>query len=233
MYRFSISLQNRSQDCCGIKNWELSDDYFGTPLHAMNGNQTEDIRNDLIHQLARVVLYRADLPVPDEKAYVRFFRNAHLINVENVLLSESAIAGASDEEIRNIIRIAASFSIRVLLKPEADHPAETSLERYAALRCSDTGLFYDPSEYVKQHRNPYRDILYKSSLKDDIVFLRVDDMVFDTLQPVLPEHGNAQIKECASTLLARSFRGYFSFANYGDYSVSEVIPAFCQTLSYL
>lgn len=229
MYHFSISADSITAQCYGIKNLELSDGCFGMALCDMNGTQIEDIRNLLIGQLARVSLYRVDMPVTEYDRYVRFFRNAHLIQTENILLTKSAISSANDEDIRKIIRIGEAFSIRILFKPDA----QFGLSHYDALRCENTGLFYDPCEFVKQHINPYRDVLYTGKYKGDIVFLRVGDMVFDTLEEVLPERGNAQIKECASALLCRSYGGYFSFAKYGNLELSNVIQAFCISLSRL
>lgn len=226
MYRFSIAAQSPSH---GISNLELTDGCFGLSLADMNGVQIEAVRCHLLQDLARVVLYTTDMPVSDVSSYVRFFRNAHLIQAENILLSSAALAQAPDSSIREILAMGASFSIRVLFRPDADFP----LERYAALRNDWTGLFYDPVVYVRQHQNPYRDILYKCRFKDDIRFLRVCDMVFDTLEPVLPEHGNAQIKECAATLLTRHYPGYFSFGPYGGPAIADVIATFCKTLSLM
>ena len=226
MYRFSIA-SNKPR--YGISNLELADGCFGFPLCDMNGAQVEAIRNDLIHQLARVVLYSVEMPVTETERYIRFFRNVHLIQAENVLLTDSAIVNATDSDIQSIIRMGEAFSIRILFRP--GHAF--SLERYAALRSEWTGLYYDPMEFVKLHINPYRDVIYKNKCKDDIIFLRVCDMVFDTLETVLPEHGNAQIKECAATLLTRHYRGYFSFSPYGTQCVQDVIHAFCNSLTHM
>ena len=226
MYRFSIASRNPSH---GISNLELQDGCFGQPLAQMNGAQVEEVRNELISSLARVVLYAVDMPVTETQNYIRFFRNAHLINAENILLTGAAIEKATDADIQSIIRMGEAFSIRVLFRPE---PA-FSLERYTAIRGPWTGLYYDPLEFVKQTVNPYRDVIYKNKCKDDIYFLRVCDMVFDSLEPVLPEHGNAQIKECAATLLTRHYSGYFSFRPYGDLALEDVILAFCNALCNL
>ena len=226
MYRFSIA---SNEPCHGISNLELSDGCFELPLCDMNGTQVEEIRNKLIRQLARVVLYAVDMPVRETERYIRFFRKAHLINAENVLLTDKAIAEASDEDIQSVIRMGEAFSIRVLFCLDRDF----TMERYAGIRGDWTGLYYDPTEFVKQNINPYRDVIYKNKCKDDIFFLRVCDMVFDTQEPVLPEHGNAQIKECAATLLTRHYPGYFSFRPYGNLAQEDVIRAFCNSLSNL
>ena len=111
MYRFSIA-SNKPR--YGISNLELADGCFGFPLCDMNGAQVEAIRNDLIHQLARVVLYSVEMPVTETERYIRFFRNVHLIQAENVLLTDSAIANATDSDIQSIIRMGEAFSIRMI-----------------------------------------------------------------------------------------------------------------------
>ena len=64
-----------------------------------------------------------------------------------------------------------------------------------------------------------------------MVFLRIQDYVANSLQPVLPMHGNCEIKDAASGLLARRYEGYFSFAQYGDdIALQDVIREFCQIL---
>lgn len=231
MYHFSIALDEKNHECYGIRNLEVTDGYFGTPLSRMDGGQVEDIRDMLIRKLSRIVLYTVDMPVCEYDAYVRFFRNAHLIGVENVKLAYTAIRGAQDESVRKVLAIAEAFSIKVLFELEAAHMESFGMEQYVALRSENTGLIFNPNEYVKLHINPYLGTLYKLKLKDDIVILRVCDMLYDSLIPTLPEKGNSEIKECASNLLTRSYQGYFSFSAYSDqFPVGDVIGAFTEAL---
>ena len=134
MYQFSIALDDLNSCTCGIANWEVKDGFFGADLAAMTPAQAEDARDLLIRKLSRVVLYTTDLPVSDYVAYVRFFRNAHLLGIVNVCLSNAAVAGASDDQIRRVIAIGASFSIGVLFRLEAEYMDSFGFERYAALR---------------------------------------------------------------------------------------------------
>jgi len=231
MYKFSIALNRENSENYGIQNIELTDGCFGAPLWQMSGSQIEDVRCALIRSLRRVVLYTTDLHVSEYEKYVVFFRNAHMIQAENVLLTYEAIKGADNDAIREVIRIAEAFSIRVLFKLEAAHIEEFGFERYGELRGDRTGLFYDPCEFVKQKIQPFRGVLYKNKYKDDVVFLRVGDMLFDSHEPMMPEKGHAQIKECASVLLIRSWKGYISFAEYGDFALPDIISAYCETLT--
>ncbi len=234
MYRFSIALANQNDERHGISNLELTDGCFGAPLWELSPEQLEEIRDRLIYELSRVVLYTVSLPVREQEKYVRLLRAAHLLNVENLHLTYAAVEGASQEEIQAVIRMAEAFSIRVLFCIEAAHIEQFDFEAYRALRGENTGLIFDPSEFVRLHKCPFLSVLYKLKFKDDIVFLRVNDMLYDSLTPMLPEHGNSEIKECASNLLVRSFSGYFSFAKYGDeIDLSEVISAFCSALCNL
>ena len=231
MYRYSIALNNLQTDRFGIQNLELTDGCFGLPLCDMNGDQLEDVRNTLITQLSRIVLYRTDMSVAEYDRYVRFFRHAHLLQVENVLLTCKAVHGASNETIAQIIRIAAAFSIRILFCFEAAYIDEFNFDRYGQLRGEYTGIFYDPNEFTKQEQQPFRDILYKNKYNADIVFLRIEDMLYNTHTPMMLEKGNSQIKECASWLLARNYNGYFSLAAYGDFTVQNILPAFCRMMT--
>ncbi len=223
MYQFSFHADSLTDSLRGIQDLELSAASLGMPLEAMNGAQLEDVRNALISSLRRCVLYTTDLPARDTAAYIRLFRNAFAIRCGHILLSDRALAGVDDEPLREIIRMAYSFSIPVLFRPGANFP----LTRWDGLRAPGAGLFYDPNEYVKLHVDPFHAHIYPGKYRKDIVFLRICDMIFDTWEPVLPEHGNAELKECASFLLASGFRGWFSF---GTFRREETVAAFTQTL---
>lgn len=231
MYHFSIAVDDKNTCTHGITNWELTDGYFGALLSRMTPDQVEDARDLLIRKLCRVVLYAVSEPVSDYAAYVRFFRNAHLIGVENVKLSFAAIDGASNEQIQKIIAIGASFSIKILFELEAEHMDVFGFEQYAAVRGENTGLVFNPNEFTKAGILPYTNILSKTKFAGDICFLRVCDMQREPLQPAQLQKGNSEIKECASKLLARSYSGYFAFSTYSkDIPVSEVIEAFAEIL---
>ena len=231
MYQYSIAIGENNKDTFGIKNLELCDGYFGKPLALMSPAEVEDARNYLIKSFCKVVLYTVSMPVSQYDSYVQFFRNAHLIGAENVKLAFDAIDGADNAQILQVIKIADAFGIKVLFEIEASASEKFGFEQYKALRSDATGLIFNPNEFVKLHQNPFLTVLYKSKLKDDIVFLRVCDSLYDSNIPMLPEKGNSEIKECASNLLSRSFKGYFSFTKYGDdIAVGDVMDAFVNAL---
>lgn len=233
MYQYSIAVNSLTDNRHAIQNLELVDGCFGAPLQDMSGAQIEDVRGALINSLTRIVLYSTDLPVTEYNAYIRFFRNAHLLHVENVLLTYTAVAHADNAAIARIVKIAEAFSIRVLFRFEAAHIDEFNFARYGELRGPFTGIFYAPNEFTKLHIPAFREVLYKNKYKDDVVFLRIEDMLFDSHTPMMLEKGNTQIKECISVLLTRNYNGYFSFGAYGNFTAAEIIPAFCRALSNL
>ena len=230
MYRFSIALNAQNDKTYGIQNIELTDGCFGAPLWELDGNRLEDIRNDLILNMRRIVLYSTDLPVSEYEHYILFFRKAHLLNIENVHLTYAAMDGADDDSIRKIIVLGEAFSIRIVFLYEYAHLDAFGVERYAALRSENTGLIFDTCEFVPKRINAYRQMLHTYRYRNDVLFLRVHDVLFDTLEPKLPLHGNSEIKDAASGLLARGFKGYFSFIPYGNFPMQDIIQAFCALL---
>ena len=215
MYQFSIALENSNSCTYGISDWEVQEGFFGAPLASMTPEQRENARELLIRKLSRVVLYATDMPVADYAAYIRFFRNAHMLGILNVKLSAKAIAGASSREISKIVAIGESFSIGVLFELEAASIASFDLEQYAAVRTEYTGLVLNPVELLKAGIAPYNKILSKTRFASDIRFLRVCDAVAESGVPAALGKGNCELKECTSKLLTRTFNGWFAFAPYG------------------
>ena len=231
MYQFSIALENMNSCTYGIPNWEVQDGFFGSPLASITPQQREDARELLIRKLSRVVLYATDMPVADYAAYIRFFRNAHMLGILNVKLSAKAIAGASTEEISKIVAIGDSFSIGVLFELEAATIESFDFERYAAVRAENTGLVLNPMELLKAGIAPYNKILSKTRFAFDIRFLRVCDAVAESGVPVALGKGNCELKECTSKLLTRTYSGWFAFAPYGtEDSQEQIIGDFADML---
>ena len=229
MYNFSIEVGKNNADSLGIKNLEVLDGHFGAPLSKMGPAEVEDTRVSLIRSLNKIVVYTAYESVKDYDAYVQFFRNAHLLGVENVKLDLSAIEGASDEEILEIVKIGAAFSIKVLF--EIEDFENHGFDWYLSIKNENTGIIFNPIALAKIGKGAFLGNLYKAKFKDDIVVVRVCDMIFEGQKPVLPEKGNAEIKEVASCLLARSYKGYFSFTKYGEnISIPNVVDAFTNAL---
>lgn len=232
MYKYSIALHSLNEETYGIDNLELYDGVFGKKLCDFNGAETEDLRNLLIAQRQRIVLYTVNMPLTDKKAYVAFFRRAHLLNIENVKLSLSAVQNRENfDALREIIDLARGMGIRMLFEMEPDYPF-FDFAAYKEVRSAATGLIFSPMSFLTQDLMPFLRVLYNCKVKDDIVFLRINDGLMHTGEPTPIEEGNAEVKECVSNLLARSFAGYFSITDYnGD--IPDLLSRFAKMLSKL
>jgi len=230
MYNYSVEYAKGGKTY-GFKNLEVEETYFGKALYDLSPAEIEDERRALIKSTNKVVLITSNLCACQYDKYVVFFRNAHLLGIENVKLSFEAVKKATAEQIKKVIEVAAAFNIKVLFELMADSMDKFSFEQYAEVRSEATGLIFNPNEFVKLHKNPFLGVFYKTKYRDDVVILRVRDMLYDSLTPMPIEKGNAEVKEIASILLCRSFKGYFSFGKYGDdISVESVIDAFTNAL---
>lgn len=76
------------------------------------------------------------------------------------------------------------------------------------------GMVFNPLEYAAMKKHPFFHVFYNTRLKPAIRFLRVNDGLFGDGRPTLPGQGNAELKELVSALLARSYKGYFSYVPY-------------------
>ena len=87
---------------------------------------------------------------------------------------------------------------------------------YKKVKSANTGIIFNPLEFTKLKTHPFFHVFYHSKLKNDIIFLRINDGLFLDGSPTLPAMGNSEMKELTSILLARGFSGYFSFVPYLD-----------------
>lgn len=76
------------------------------------------------------------------------------------------------------------------------------------------GMVFNPLEYAAMKKHPFFHVFYNTRLKPAIRFLRINDGLFEDGRPTLPGQGNAELKELVSALLARSYKGYFSYVPY-------------------
>ena len=233
MYRFSVELRAGEAPYSGIPNLEIADGFFGAPLAEMTPDQLEDVREELIGTMQRIVLYTLSIPFSDKAAYLRAFRACALLHVEYVKLDLAALRDVSEqtlEQLREVIAMAAALDLQVVFEP-GGACACFDAACYGRLRADNTGLIFNPAAYVQEGRNPFLQVMYKNKYRNDIRMLRVNDALYDGAKPVLPGHGNAEVKECASALLARGFDGYFSLAAYlPDDAQQEVTEHFLQML---
>ena len=231
MYQYSMQIETLAEDSRMISNIELIDGCFGAPLAELSGDQLEDIRLNLIRSLRRIVLYTVKTPVSETEWYRHIFQNASFLGITHLKID--LVALKTDTGLAEILRMAESFGIYVVFEPGFDHPIFTE-EFYFSIRTEYTKIIYDPMLFVHHGKKPFLDVLYKCKWKDDVLFLRVTDALFDSTTPVALEYGNGEIKECTSTLLARSFGGFFSFIPYRtDAPVWNAVSEFQGLLSRL
>jgi len=221
------------KDTYGITNIETDDPLFGTALSELEPDRVEDIRELLIDSMKKIAVHTVRMDLNDYDAYVRAFRNAARLGIENIKICLCTFKGESFEEnkdsiissLEKIRTAARAFNINILFEPKAKYSFFTN-EVYAALRCDNTGIILNPMEYVLAGKGAFLGHLYKYKFKDDIRVIRINDMKLDGT-PVLPEMGNGEIKECISAMLARSYDGYFSFRSYSDsIALEDVIACF-------
>ena len=236
MYRYSIQVRDASSAWFGIPNLEVKDEFFGAPLWQIDGAQISDVRELLISRLQRIVLYTTNLELNDLESYALLFRNAYALGIENVKICGCALRDGGEPaaaKIKEIAKIGGAYGIRVLMEPKAKHPG-SQLSTYALARSENTGLIFNPLDYVKMGKNPYLGVLYKNRFKSDVAFLRITDGLYGEGAPVMVEKGNGEIKECVSTLLSRNYTGYFSFIPYlPNVPMDKVIQAFQNTLKQM
>ncbi len=232
MYRFSIRQKDLGKNEFGIDNIELKDGVVGKPLYEMTPAEIEEVRNCLILNRKRIVLYTVAVTYDRLDLYKKIFRNAMLLRIENIKISLCVLSDTDEKTLENIKAIASyaeACSIPVLFEPRAKYPLFT-YEWYGKYRTDWTGIVFDPLECVKENKNPFLTVLYKNKYRHDVKFLRIHDGLYGGGEPTLPELGNAEIKECTSALLAFGFDGYFSLWEYGV-DQKECLDAFLGMLT--
>lgn len=214
MFKYSITLDSINSEAYGIPNIELTDGVFGKPLYLLNGEETEEIRNLLIHRRQRIVLYAVDMPLENLSDYAVFFRRAHLLGIENVKLC-TPFSEKDMENLSAVREMARAMGMRLLFEPTKENGM--TFDAYKEMKAPGTGLILNPVEFIRQGKMTFRGNFYKAKVKDDVRFVRMTDGIMgtDTLVPL--EEGNSEVKECLSVLLARSYDGYISVSDYyGD-----------------
>jgi len=202
-------------DTLGIKNIEIDKSYFGKDIGEFDGAELVSARESLIDSLERIVLYTADGDMSD-KACEELFVNARILNVENISFRSAPASGWAIAK-----KLARACNITLLFETYKGF----DFEEYASLRSEDTGIIYNPLEYVKGGKGAYFAALYKNKFKDDVKMLRINDGIIATGEACLPEHGNGEVRECVSTLLSRCYDGYFSVCAVDG----ELEDALCET----
>ena len=187
-------------DTLGIRNIEIDNTYFGKGIEAMSGAELVAARESLIDGFEYIVLYTAEAGMSDKECE-ELFVNARALNVENISFKGAPASGWDYAK-----KLSRACNITLLFETYQGY----DFAEYAALRDENTGIIYNPLEYVKEGRGAYFAALYKNKFKDDVKILRINDGVIGEDKACLPEHGNAEVRECVSTLLSRCYEGWFS-----------------------
>jgi sugar phosphate isomerase/epimerase len=228
MYNFSIvadrhlgACLEEQLDACGrllVNHVELD----GEALLPLSGIEMERIRSLLISKGKKIVLVDFGFEDCDQEQVNLFLRKAHRLGVENINLAISP-GDISDNpdglaaRLRSVLPAARNYGIGVTIENKRDSCLCTEGALAGAYRsCGDPapGWVFNPMEFAAKKTHPFFHAFYNSRLKRHIRFLRINDGLFLDGSPALPAEGNAELKEMASALLARSFKGYFSFHPY-------------------
>lgn len=251
MYNFCIKIDKKTADgfrqqilassCFQINNMEMEDCFDGTNLAEISGGELEKYRRLLIEHNRKIVLLDSSIAFDDTDRHALLFRKAHLLGIENIKVNISWVLSKENEEylgkLMELLRIGKSYGIGVVF--ENNRSAFTGSEKnlsalFKKLAGCNPGIIFNPLEYAAMKVHPFFHAFYNSRLKSDIRFLRVNDGLFEDGNPMLPGEGNAELKELTSALLARSYKGYFSFEPYldeeGRSSYATVIKRFKKIL---
>lgn len=230
MYNFSIfvddsiapDLAGKIQLCGRLQlgNMEIGDKLEGQYIADMNGRQLEALRGQLIWNNKKLVLMNLTRPVSELEYYKRLFRKASILGVEYVNLVIGNEETDNESFIRDfaaLCKTAEAYGLFLLIENRADgflSDDKAVAAFYGRIKTGNTGLIFNPLEYARIKSHPFFHEFYNSRLKNKIKFLRVNDGLFIDGRPTLPALGNGEIKELASILLSRGFKGYFSFTPY-------------------
>ena len=247
MYKFSIAppehLASGFEDklalcqktCCAYV--ELSDILENTFLGDMDGDGLETMRNLLIDYGKTVSLVTYTGKPSDRERFRRLLRSAHLLGVKAVKVSCDEYAAVTDAvaDITECAQDAMCYGICLCVENRQDSVLSRNKDMEALVKAAGENVctIFNPLGYAYMRAHPFFHEFYGSKLKNNITFLRVNDGLFCDRKPTLPGQGNAEIKELASILLARSFEGYFSFTDYLGRQSLEQLQAYIRAFKDL
>mgnify|MGYP000894743221 CR=1 FL=1 len=229
-----------------INNIEINDFIENKNITELNNEEIEKIRNLLINYNKKIVLLNCNDDISKYNNYDNYeyyktlFKNAYMLGIENIKagfnLDISSDSGSECNEAKKclelILKLGNNYGIGVLIENKSYIACTQEYE--IAKICNIWGidknnieLIFNPLEYVKLKKHPFFHVFYNSKLKNNVLFLRVTDGLYKDGSSALPGQGNGELKEMASALLARGFKGYFSFTNYyKDVDIGDVIKTF-------
>lgn len=198
---------------------EMDDIIDNIKLIDLSGEQTEKYRNLLIIHNVKIVLMNTAIPFDNINEYRLLFKISHLLKVEYIRLSidSKSMNNQLIEKFEEILKLGRSYNIVCVIENSSDMFNENDLLQtrlFYNYREYNLGLIFNPLEIVKNKRHPFFHVFYKGKFKNNIFFLRINDGLFSDGSPIDLGHGNAEIKELISALLARNFRGWFSIDPY-------------------
>lgn len=89
------------------------------------------------------------------------------------------------------------------------------------------GAIFNPAGFVAEKRHPFLTEFQPWPLKNFVRCVRIADGVFEDGRAVLPDQGNAELREMISALSCRSFDGFFSL-DPGLEPTPETFQAACR-----
>ena len=208
-------------DALHINNIELFD-IEGKSLELCSGNEIEDIRNALIDSNKTIVLLSTSLPLTDTAAYNTLFRKAHLLHIQNIRI----ILNTQDTlNVNTVLKMADLWNIGIVFEnhPNCFFKDNESMTSFLSPMPEHAALVFNPMGFVALQKHPFFHVFYSSKLKNRVRFLRLNDSLYSTGEPMPLAGGNGEIKELISILLSRSFEGYFSITPYRGYGVDKML----------
>ena len=197
---------------------ELSDFVENTFLGDLDGDTIETMRNLLIDYGKIISLITYTGAIADRERFRKLLRNAHLLGAKAVKVSCDGYDAVADAvaDITECALDAKCYGIRLCVENRYDSVLSRNKDMEALVKGAGDNVYtiFNPLCYAYMRAHPFFHEFYNSKLKNNIMFLRVNDGLFCERRPELPGKGNAEIKELASILLSRSFDGYFSFTDY-------------------
>lgn len=237
MFNFSIKVDERAAaglsqqiELCSelqIPNLEIDDDAGGQPIAELTGAELERCRSLLIEHHKKIVLLNGSKPAADYDYYKKLLAKALQLQAEHIKIPAIGLEAdgeAETEALCRLVQAAKAYGIGLVVENDSrtilsDDRGMTAF--YGRMKDVNTGIVFNPLEFVRRKVHPFFHAYYSSKLKGDILFLRVNDGLFADGSPVLPGQGNAEVKELTSILLKRSYKGYFSFTPYMEGKTDE------------
>jgi sugar phosphate isomerase/epimerase len=117
------------------------------------------------------------------------------------------------ERFARLAELAAAGHVTLLVENRPGsfcHSGQRLGDLVAAVNHPRMGAIFNPAGFVAEKRHPFLTEFQPWPLKNWIRCVRIADGVFEDGRAVLPDQGNAELRELISALSCRSFDGFFS-----------------------